>query len=151
LSRRIERTILRALNLDIRKRQASCEEFIADLTGKSGSRIGGVVHGDRDRGKDRRRHPRLPSRQQAVCKSLSGHEGDTWKAQVNDVSQGGLSLTMNRRFEVGTVLLVTLGQPQEPRWLFVRVVRQQARPGHKWQLGCMFAQPIREEELQGLL
>jgi serine/threonine protein kinase len=148
LSERVERTILRAMNLDVQKRHESCEEFIADLAGKTGPRAGGVP---RPSGKDRRRHPRLPSRQQAVCKSLGGHEEDTWKAQLNDVSQGGLSLTMTRRFEVGTVLLVTINQPKEPRWLYVRVVRQQPQPGRKWLLGCMFAKPIREDELQGLL
>jgi hypothetical protein len=89
----------------------------------------------------------------ARCLPIAAHKEDTWVSCAYDISQSGISLVVNRRFEVGTVLELWLAGTTDgaPRHLFVRVMRQQARSSRRWLLGCKFASPLTEEELKALL
>jgi hypothetical protein len=161
LSERLERTIIRAMSLDPARRQASCQEFIAELTGRSparkarGSAAVRVVRpaGKGYSGREKRAHVRYPSRQGGRCVPVAGHKEDEWVASIQDISLTGIGLLINRRFEVGTVLQIRVqAQAREaPQHLMVRVVRQQAQSPRKWLLGCSFASPLSEDELKALL
>jgi serine/threonine protein kinase len=160
LSDRVERTIHRALSNDPNERQANCVEFIADLTGKSEHRTVRIrrlevpaEHLKRYAGRERRRQVRRHSGQEGRCVPLAAAREDEWTAQLLDVSTRGVGLLVNRRFEIGAVLVVRL-PPRDrdgPHCLVVRVVRNQSRPGRKWLLGCLLPQPLSEEDVQSLL
>jgi serine/threonine protein kinase len=164
LSERLERTILRAMSLDPAQRHASCSEFIDDLTGKpsrkSSRRSSGTIRvigpaGSKHSGKEQRRHARFPCSRPGRCLPVAGHPDDQWTAIINDVSLSGVGLTVNRRFEVGTVMQLQLHDRPKgaPQYLLVRVVRQQqqGKSPRRWVLGCVFAAPIDKEELEVLL
>jgi serine/threonine protein kinase len=162
LSERIEQTISRAVSADPGRRHASCQEFIAELTGKPSGRgrsrrSSGAVRVPSAvstvySGKEKRAHIRYASTQEGRCLALASHPEDEWPARVCDVSQTGISLVVKRRFEAGTVLCIRLQRPKEsPRYLLVRVVRQQAQSSRRWLLGCAFAASLTEEEVQALV
>jgi serine/threonine protein kinase len=161
VSAQIEQTIARAMSVDPRKRHASCEEFIAELTGKTAARSrrsSGTVRVVRTParefpGQEKRVYPRHPAHLDSRCLPVAGHKEDVWVSSICDVSLTGIGLLVNRRFEVGTVLEIkfqNLGE-EAPLRLFVRVMRQQARAARKWLLGCKFASPLSDEELKALL
>jgi serine/threonine protein kinase len=160
VSPRIERTIQRAMSLDPRLRHASCQEFIAELTGKGEPRPRRssvrfrVVREQAARfsGREKRQHPRYSTQLNGRCLPLAAHKEDAWTSYVFDISLSGIGLLVNRRFEVGTVLELSLpGQTEgAPCHLLVRVMRQQARSSRKWLIGCKFASPLSEDELAAL-
>jgi serine/threonine protein kinase len=177
LSDRIERTIMRAMCYDPARRHSTCHEFMAELTGKSTRSvwIKPVVDAEKAEAiadakteplapptpqpdpeliSEKRAFERYESKQKARCLPLTPFKEDEWKARVFDVSRSGLSITVNRRFEVGTVLLVALPGRSDhdgPKRLVVKVVRHQTQTPRTWLLGCVFPQLISEEELQALL
>jgi hypothetical protein len=161
LSPRIDQTIARAMQVDPLLRHGSCQEFIAELTGKGTSKAAransGRVRSLRQpakqyAGPEKRAHIRLASDQQARCLPVAGHVEDEWVGSVHDISVTGLGLIVNRSFEAGTVLQVRLqGQGEDiPAQLFVRVVHNCSLRPRKWLLGCAFPHPLGEEELKAL-
>ncbi len=158
---RIEQTIARAMSVDPRQRHADCQEFIADLTGQTvarSRRSSGTVRVVRASqsafsGRDQRAHARHPTQLDSRCLPVAGHKENVWTASVCDISQSGIGLIVNRRFEVGTVLELWLPDQIEeaPHHLLVRVMRHEARSSRKWMLGCRFASLLSEEELKALL
>jgi serine/threonine protein kinase len=77
---------------------------------------------------------------------------ESWPATVQDVSPGGLSMVLSRRFEPGTRLTVRLrcGPEAAPASVEARVVHVREHGAGQWQLGCRFARQLTEEELRGL-
>ena len=71
---------------------------------------------------------------------------DEVPAAVHDLSHEGIGLRMERRFDVGSVLVV---EPfaEEGVTLLVRVVRVAADPGG-WMHGCELAMPLGDDELR---
>jgi serine/threonine protein kinase len=161
VSARIEQTIARAMSLEPTQRHASCEEFIAELTGKTAARprySSGTVRvvrqpAKRSAGQEKRIFPRHADQLESRCLSAAGRKEEEWVSSVCDVSLTGIGLLVNRRFEVGTVMEIKFQNQGEgaPLRLLVRVIRQQARAARKWLLGCKFASPLSEEELSALL
>ena len=102
---------------------------------------------------DRRATIRYPSHSEGVCLPVGGGADVRWSAQVKDVSDGGINLLVNRRFEPGSVLMLDFkGQhPDRPVCLLVRVVHVQALSKRKWSLGCRFGRRIGEEEVKSLV
>ncbi len=76
-----------------------------------------------------------------------------WAASVVDISQGGLRINLQRRFEKGTGLAIELpaDDEQERTVVFVKVVHLQAIENGAWALGCRFISELGEDELQRLL
>lgn len=162
LSEQVDRTITRALSLEPGQRQVSCQEFVDELTGKRPTRsvrikqaTASVPGTRRAPAKERRTQPRYESSQDSRCMPLAAYKGDEWKARVKDVSTQGMSLLVNRRFEVGTVLTVLLPeQPMvgdRPQRLIVRVIRQQSESPRRWLLACAFARPLSDDEVRALV
>jgi hypothetical protein len=74
------------------------------------------------------------------------------RARIRDLSTSGLCLLLDRPFEPGTGLVIELPGvgDQPPSIVFARVVHARNR-GMDWALGCAFASPITEKELDALL
>jgi serine/threonine protein kinase len=155
LSEVVERTINRSLNLDPRNRHASCKEFIAELTGKMTSRSSQAERRQEPPppvavlppGKERRAYVRYPSKMEGQCQPVAGFKEDLWTTRIVNVSRNSIGLVVNRRFEVGTVLVVYPQQADYPPFM-VRVARIQARPSRKWLLGCVFPNLLSDEEIK---
>jgi hypothetical protein len=103
---------------------------------------------------NRRAWVRYPSGQRGVCRALANsHHGGLWPAKVCDVSSGGLSLFMSRRFEVGTMLVVDLDNTSgdESVLLLARVVRVTERKRGDWVMGCILSKQLGFNDLMGLV
>lgn len=171
LSEHVDRAISRALSPSPEQRHGSCQEFVTDLTGRKATRVVRICRmrpappaapseraaaadkPARRSGRDQRKAERFKSGQEGRCLPLAAHEEDQWTASLNDVSLTGVSMTVGRRFELGSLLtlwLPPLGDLASGK-LIVRVVRREPLGGGKWLLGCSFTHTISEEELQLLL
>ncbi len=86
------------------------------------------------------------------CRSVTGGRDVPWPARVRDISLTGLCLVVSRRFEPGTLLSVDVqaAAGDFPSTLLAHVVRVSGLTGGDWALGCVFATPLSEDELQAL-
>jgi serine/threonine protein kinase len=149
LSPELERVICRAMDVNPRKRHASCQELIADLSG-GGRLTADALEPSRRRKSDKRASVRYASNQGGFCNAVGGEPAPRWPAKVQNVSADGLALLLGRRFEVRSSLWVELADGPAGRTYLVRVARVQARAGRKWLLGCTFARRLAEDEVQTL-
>jgi PilZ domain len=78
--------------------------------------------------------------------------GQKWTARLRDISSGGLCLILSRRFERGAGLAIEVpgADSDSPSMLLARVVHVRADKGGLWVLGCAFASPLSDEELENL-
>ncbi len=100
---------------------------------------------------ERRAWVRYPCDQQSVCQPYTQEKGEaTWPAQVQDISAGGASLLMNRRFEPGAILSLELGAKADgqTRLPLVRVRHVKAGQKGRWVIGCQFLTQLSDEELE---
>jgi hypothetical protein len=76
-----------------------------------------------------------------------------WAAKVVEISQGGLRINLQRRFEKGTYLAIEFpaDDEQEHTVVFVMVIHLRAIKNGAWSLGCRFISELGEDELQRLL
>ncbi len=106
---------------------------------------------------ERRVWVRFPTQIETFCKPFSAKSTSesemSWSAQVRDISQGGLGLSLSRRFEPKTILIVELPSGGEgfTRLLPVKVVHTRADGPGRWIVGCTFASRLSEAELQAVL
>jgi hypothetical protein len=77
--------------------------------------------------------------------TASGQE-NCYSARVQDISQGGVRLLVNQRFEPGTFLRILLNKAIE-----ARLVHATPAGDNKWALGCEFTMTLSEQEIQHLL
>jgi hypothetical protein len=91
--------------------------------------------------------------QDGSCGCVGGERRYRWRAQVQDISAGGMGLVLPRRFEPGTLLVVDLPGPggTAPRPFFVvRVVHAQKQESRRWVLGCQFLRMLSQAEMADL-
>jgi serine/threonine protein kinase len=154
LSECVERVIYRSVHIDPRQRHPSCLEFINELKGggpRPTASEGNPAAPARRRKGEQRATVRYPSDQVGFCNAVGGGKKPQWPAKVQNISAGGLALLVGRRFEPHSTLCVELGgSGQAPCYYLVRVVRVQPRPGRKWLVGCAFARPLSDEEVESL-
>lgn len=76
-----------------------------------------------------------------------------WAAIIADISQGGVRLVLQRRFEKGTGLAIELpgDGDREAAVVFVKVMHLRSDGNGAWSLGCKFISELSEEEMQRLL
>jgi hypothetical protein len=76
-----------------------------------------------------------------------------WLATVVDISVKGVCLLLTRKLEPDTLLSIELENTTShyQRTLLARVVHVTGQPGKGWRVGCAFAKPLSEDELQPLL
>jgi serine/threonine protein kinase len=78
---------------------------------------------------------------------------DSWPAQIMDISAGGLCLEVPRRFEAGTLLNVVLprAHSHRPSDHLVRLRWIKDLRGGAWLIGCVFTNPLEDEDLDQFL
>jgi hypothetical protein len=89
------------------------------------------------------------------CRPVSALEmrESPWSATIRDLSQGGLALHLQRRYEKGAALAVELpGEvDREPSVVFVKVVHVKRLAGGEWKLGCQFISELSDEHVHRLV
>jgi hypothetical protein len=92
----------------------------------------------------------LPSRCQPA--SSFGRDDLKWNGSLENVSQGGVCLILNRRFEKGTGLAIELPgrQSKEPYTVLAKVVHVHRGEAGNWAHGCQFISELSEEEVARL-
>jgi PilZ domain len=104
---------------------------------------------------ERRAWIRFAREQDITCQPvtpLSTQPASTaWMGRVRDVSPVGIGLSMSRRFEPGSALIVELATgPDGVLGLPARVVHATLEKNGRWIIGCAFATPLSQVELQRL-
>jgi hypothetical protein len=104
---------------------------------------------------ERRVWVRMPSDRDVCCQKMPGlgtDDSDTgWLGKVRDVSTGGIALTLTRPFEAGTILILELEAEATELRRVIEVVHAAPETDGHWVIGCVFANPLGEDELQILL
>jgi len=74
-------------------------------------------------------------------------------ARIQDISLGGLAVVSRQRLRVGARLLIQVkNEALDVRYdLSARVVHATPKRRDEWVLGCVFARPLSQPELQTLL
>jgi hypothetical protein len=76
----------------------------------------------------------------------------SWGAVVNDISPGGLSVTLGFPFRAGTYLAIDLPSASGMvRTLMVRVRHVHDQVDGRWRLGCEFLKPLGESDMEPLV
>ncbi len=162
LSGQVDAAIRQALDPVPGKRPATCLEFFKQLTGRR--RVAGRASTAAPAqtpapkgGAERRSAARFPLKVgSCAIVDVNAHgagEEERWPLVVRDVGVAGIGLLLARRFEPGTDLADELaaGPDGKAERLPVRVVRvQEDRAGH-WVHGCVFPNPLPDDQIQALL
>jgi hypothetical protein len=82
-----------------------------------------------------------------------GKDETSWSGTVRDVSQGGLRLTLERRFEPGSGLAVEVPEDAngDGQTILVKVVHVKRQLDGWWSLGCKFISELSEDEIRRLV
>jgi hypothetical protein len=99
---------------------------------------------------ERRDSQRFDCQLTAVCQPVAAEFH--WEGQADDISAGGISLVLSRRFEPGTLLAVGLkGLALDSSCMPLARVCRVNPAGLYWRLGCSWADELGLDELRGLL
>jgi len=102
---------------------------------------------------DRRAYVRHPCHLGTSCHPVTSGQGQEWVGQAVNISQGGVGLVLNRRFEKGTLLSVEVtgsnGQPG--RSMLARVAHVCQQSDGSWMIGCAFANKLSEDDVNAIL
>jgi hypothetical protein len=88
---------------------------------------------------------------QTTCQPPSGWRKDPWPAVIRNVSTGGISLRLSRRFEPGTGLAIDLPTEDGNTTTVLARVRHVETGEGGWLLGCTFISELSDDEVQGIL
>jgi hypothetical protein len=99
---------------------------------------------------DRRVWVRHPANLETTCQPAADPDGNRFPARVRNISLGGISLLVNRRFDTGELLSVELPGPAEGSTYTVLacVVHASQQAENDWVLGCTFARELSDEDLR---
>lgn len=101
---------------------------------------------------ERRAWVRLPCDINSHCRPSIGSDEEHWSARILDISQGGIRLLLDRRFEPKTILNIQIEVQGEEAVAFIaQVVHIDAESADRWSLGCRFPKPISEKEVEAVL
>jgi hypothetical protein len=103
---------------------------------------------------ERRAWVRYYSSLRTLCQASSARIEDFWQlAKILDISVSGVSLYLNRPFEVDCTLVVDPLHPKATTLpsIVARVVHVQPQDHGGWLMGCEFEHPLTEEQLQALI
>ncbi|MCI0682054.1 MAG: protein kinase [Gemmataceae bacterium] len=102
---------------------------------------------------DRRGAPRIAAKIGAACRPLERcTDAAAWRGKLVNISETGLCLELKRRFEVGTVLTISMGgKKHQRRSLLARVMWAKKAVHDRWRLGCHYDQPLSADEVQDLV
>jgi len=77
-----------------------------------------------------------------------------WTGKVQNISRGGVSLVLGRRFELGTLLAIEVQGKEsnrQSRTFLARVMHITLQGTSTWVMGCKFSSALSDEELKTLL
>jgi hypothetical protein len=98
---------------------------------------------------ERRVWVRFPASLETTLRPARAADDTRLSARVRDISQGGVSLLVNRAFETGDLLNVELPGPRgHTHTVLACVVHVRALPGGEWALGCNFARELDDADLE---
>jgi hypothetical protein len=99
---------------------------------------------------ERRVRVRYQSNVQVQFQPLNGSTGPSLSARVRNISLGGVSLLVSRRFQPGDLLSVELPgiDGQAGSTVLACVVHATAHNPAEWALGCTFAHELSDHDLQ---
>src|ERR1019366_2414970 len=97
---------------------------------------------------ERRDDERQACSLEATSHPLEVGETLSWGAVVNDISAGGVGITLCYPFRPGTYLAVDLQSPGGMvRTLMVRVLHVHDQTDGMWRLGCEFVKPLTQDDM----
>ncbi|MBY0523937.1 MAG: PilZ domain-containing protein [Gemmataceae bacterium] len=87
------------------------------------------------------------------CQPIAALEaGNRWPVQAANISEGGVSLMLSRRFEPGTLLAVEfVSDPADTAYMPLARVCRASRAGNYWLLGCSWADGLGADDLRTLV
>ena len=97
---------------------------------------------------ERRLWGRIPCDLETTCRSASGPTTGPLSARLRNISRGGLNLVLGRAFEPGTLLSVGLPGSDSGMEVLACVVHCEPTDDTTWGLGCTFAAPLADEDLE---
>jgi hypothetical protein len=76
-----------------------------------------------------------------------------WPGEIVTISCGGITLSLERRFQPGTALMIEVesDDDQPARVLEVTIVHVKHQDGDRWIHGCELRVRLSEEELQAFI
>jgi serine/threonine protein kinase len=156
LSARVESAILRGMRCHPKERQGSVLEFIGAL--KDDTVAAPAPAPAAPPGSERRRSRRYPVKRRTSCRPLSRSRAKHWHGEIVDISETGVCLQLERRFEPGTVLTLFIngdgagsddaGADRSP--MFVRVMWAKKESAKTWRLGGQFDHSLCSFEIDEL-
>jgi serine/threonine protein kinase len=157
----LDRAISTALDVSPARRPACCDEWMSALRAATATAAEAAPEQPADsrsppppqpQMKNRRAATRYPSLLGASCQRVQGSTA-RWQAEIQDISLTGLRMTLDRRFEVGTVLTLEIldeqGNGVAKTLARVQWVRETSQ--NRWSVGCAFHRPLTEDDLDTLL
>lgn len=102
---------------------------------------------------ERRAYIRHACQLETACQPLTLGPRQQWQGRALNLSQGGLGLVLDRRFEKGTLLAIEIHRPDGApgRSLLARVAHVSQQADGLWLIGCAFANKLTEEDVTALL
>src|SRR5262249_51249130 len=101
------------------------------------------------RGDDRRAWVRYPCSLETLYQPGTGRlDQQWWFARVCDISSTGVGLILPQHFSPGTQLAIALHSSEQDlsQTLEAKVVHVEPYEGGSWILGCIFVNPLSEDE-----
>lgn len=152
LSERVEGAILLGLRANRNERPNSVQQFLECLTDEPAPVVPDELEAVEEASGNKRQKRRFASQRRTACRPLERTPDKTWGGHVVNLSENGLCLELNRRFEPGALLTIMLeGGLHTRRSLVARVIWVKPAAEKTWKMGCQFDQPLCEFEIQELL
>jgi serine/threonine protein kinase len=152
----LEQVVNRALHPDPEHRPASIREFVSEMRSTAAPK---VVLNPKPMPKSsalmdkRRKGKRHPIRLKTSLGLADAMNQQSWHAHIVDISVGGLCLQLPKRFEANTLINVVLPDEEtgknEPRLVRVRWVKP--TPDNGWLHGCIFVNPLENQDVDRFL
>ena len=102
---------------------------------------------------DRREWVRFSCDVDFSCQPLAVNNESRWLGKVLNISQGGMCLVVNRRFERGTILAVEMynNVGAVTGTMLARVVHCAPQSHSDWMIGCSFVRALPVEDLRAFV
>jgi serine/threonine protein kinase len=147
--------IARALHPDPEMRPISADEFVQHLAREKEPEAiawAGPAPGQGEQDK-RRTAARYQVNLPTSCEAMNPASEKDWPARILDISTGGLCVEVPEHLTPGTALRVAIPEPNtdSDQLRCVTVRWSKALANDQWMLGCAFAEPLDDDELDALL
>jgi serine/threonine protein kinase len=160
VSERVSDAVCRALRADRAERYAKVLDFLEALAEPAPIPVRvSVSPGKAERakkeprdseaaGRERRKKPRVATQVGAACRPLERGPTMAWRGSLINLSETGLCLQLNRKFEPGTNLMISMGgEKLRRRSLLARVMWVQRCSERVWRIGCNYDEPLTWQEV----